>query len=94
MDWEMVGSVEQYKTSYDELCGANIRSYKFILTSLQSWHECRDNCRKHKGSYMASFPDEATSKINTAWIMKKMFQDTLNNDNTTSLEPFLDGCYR
>ena len=46
MDWEVTGEdVETYEINYEELCANNFKSYKFILTNLQSWFECRDNCK-------------------------------------------------
>ena len=94
MDWDVTGDVEMYDTNYAELCGNNFKSYKFILTHLQSWYECRDNCRIYRGSHMASFPDAESNEFNTNWIMKRMFEKTTDEDNVTTLSPFQGGCYR
>ena len=94
MDWDVTGEVERYDTSYAELCANNRKSYKFVLSHLQSWYECRANCPMYKGSYMASAPDRATDEFNKNWIMKRMFEMKVDNNNLTILTPFLGGCYR
>ena len=94
MDWEFNGKVDKLSTNTEELCGNNHRSFKFILNGFQTWFDCRDNCRKYKGSKMASYPDADTNDFNTNWIIKRMFEKKIGENNAVTMSSFPGGCHR